>query len=317
MILNKNYLDYDAALLWVITTRCNLNCAYCVRNLRKKNLKARLFTLRKRIVKGCKMNISVMGRLFCYELIEKTKKIPKINTPALIKTLNETGKTFLINLTGGEPFLVPNIIEACAEITKKHYITFFTNLTNERVREFAEKINPERVGDITASLHIKELEKLNLVNKYINNFLLFKRKRFNISAKVVAYPPLLNEIKKYKKVFKENGVDMSFLPFLGYVKGERRPYLYTKEELEVFSLNREDIHLKRQQGELCNAGYNTGIVYPSGDIQRCYGLTENIGNIYKEIKFKNTLVRCPVRFCECPFNKLYSGLFSKAIGKFK
>ena len=122
---------YDVSLQWSVTNRCNLNCHYC------------------------------------FQFDSEAKRygeIYKIDIPAVIKTLNKTNKVFRIGFVGGEPFLVPNMVEACTEITKKHYIAFNTNLTSSNIKEFSEKIDPKRVIHIVASLHIKELEKHNLLN---------------------------------------------------------------------------------------------------------------------------------------------------------
>ena len=168
----KEYQNYDARLGWILTYNCNLNCSYCIQAILRN----------KDIISG---------------------KISKIDISTLQKTLSDTNKIFKIDFSGGEPFLVPNIIEACIELTKNHFVSIWTNLTSERVKEFIEKINPERVPLINASLHIKELEKHNLVDKFISNFHLFKKNGFNIRALEVADPHIINEAKKYKKFLKK------------------------------------------------------------------------------------------------------------------
>lgn len=157
-----------------------------------------------------------------------------------MNTLNQTNKIFRIGFTGGEPFLCSNIVDACVEITKKHYISF-TNLISKNIKGFFEKIDSERIIRIHASLHIKELERLNLLDRYIENFLLCKEKGFDILAQEVGYPPLLGEVEKYKKFFKEKGIELSFTPFYGEYNGNIYPGAYTKQELELFCLDMKDI----------------------------------------------------------------------------
>lgn len=279
--------DYDAWLQWSLTDRCNLACAYC-----------------------CTVGPD-----------KKTAELSQIDIQAFMATLEKTNKVFQITFVGGgEPFLVPNLIEACIVITKKHYVSFVTNLTNARIKEFAEKINPQRVVRIQASCHIKELEGRRLLNAYIQNFVLLKEKGFNIVAKVVAYPPLAEEVGQYREFFQKKGIVLKFMPFFGEYREEQYPFSYTDEELGIFSFGSGkgfDIGKHYQRRKICNAGYNVGIVRSNGDIHCCDLIKENIGNVYKTIAFKNSLVNCPLRFCMCPIKTLDSSLFQKAVKECK
>ncbi len=279
--------DYDAWLMWSLTDRCNLDCAYC-----------------------CTV---------CLD--KKTATLPKINISSLLTTLEKTNKIFQITFVGGgEPFLVPNLIEACTAITQKHYISFITNLTGARVKEFAGEINPQRVVRIQASLHIKELERHRLLDAYIQNFLLLKEKGYNIQAKAVAYPSLVQDVKQYREFFRKNGIELKFVPFFGEYRRGKYPFAYTDRELEIFHFgngNGLDMGKHHQYKKACNAGYNAGIVRPNGVIHRCDLIKEKIGNIYNNIAFKNNLVICPLKFCGCPIKTLDSSLFQKAVRECK
>jgi MoaA/NifB/PqqE/SkfB family radical SAM enzyme len=281
---NDKKLKYDAWLNWAVVSRCNLNCEYC---------------------------------FFHNNLSKKFGKTSKIDIPALIQTLDKTDKVFWINFTGGgEPFLTPNIVEACIEITKKHYISFNTNLTSTNIREFAEKINPKKVRYIFASLHIKELEKLGLMDRYVNNYLMCREKGFHIDAIEIAYPSMLNEVKKYKEFFKRKKIDIKFFPFIGEYKNKKYPESYTTEEIKMFGLEKSK-NIFNHRGEFCNAGYNAGTVLTNGDIIRCFSIPEKLGNVYKEIKFKEKLIRCPMEFCGCPMKSFDKSLFAKALKETK
>jgi len=274
---------YDAWLHLVISYQCNLECNYCI-----------------------------VEKVKSSEIYTKTYNI---NISALKNTLNDSNKIYRINFTGGEPFLAPNIVEAFIELTKKHFISFNTNLTSKKVKEFSEKINPERVLNILASCHIKELERMNLLSRYINNFLLCKNRGFNIAAAEVGYPPLLKEVDRYKKFFLEKGIDLTFCPYVGRFKGKFYPDSYSEKELKIFGLTEWDIDPFYQYGKLCNAGYNVGIVHPNGDIRYCFKINKSLGNIYEGIKFNDKLIRCPFKICECPVNIYDPYLFRKAISE--
>jgi len=224
-------IKYDAWLQWNVTTRCNMNCQYC------------------------------------FDFDKKSKKfgeILEINIPELIKTLNKTNKFFRINFIGGEPFLTPNIVEACIQLTKKHYVSFNTNLTSTKLKEFCENINPKKVSYILAALHIKELEKRNLLNRYIDNFLLCKQKGFNIIAIVVAHPSLINEVEKYTKFFKEKNIDIKFTAFIGKYNEKNYPDEYTTKERNIFKINKKDNKNSNQKKLMNISGIertNTGSLY--------------------------------------------------------
>ncbi|TFG23851.1 MAG: radical SAM protein [Promethearchaeota archaeon] len=283
--LPKENQNYDAGLVWILSYNCNLNCSYCFQD----------FLINKGLI---------------------SKKISKIDISALQKTLSETNKIFKIDLGGGEPFLIPNIIEACSELTKNHFVSIFTNLTSEKVKEFVEKINPERVSLINASLHIKELEKHKLLDKYISNFHKLKKNGFNIKAVEVADPHIINEVKKYKKFFKKKGISLEFMPFVGKYKGKIYPASYTEKELKVFGINKKQIAMYYQKGNFCHGGYDVVFADPKGDLFGCAYLKKKIGNVYEKIRFNDNISRCPFEFCPCGLDSdLY--LYKKAIRETK
>jgi len=270
---------YDYWLLWRVEDRCNLNCEYCFPNT-----------------------------------IKSSAEVSEINISDLTRTLNATNKTFLISFTGGgEPFLVPNIIEACREITKNHYISFNTNLTAERVEGFCEEIEPQQVLYIIAALHIEELEKRNLLEKYIRHFKVCQKKGFNIIANEVAYPPLLDKVQKYRDLLRVRGIHLTFSPFIGKYDGKVYPDSYVDEEYKTFGLDRSCVSWYRQKGKLCNAGYNVAVVNRTGEIRPCLNFQEILGSIYDSISFKKNILRCQFDSCESPLNVYEPDLYQNSL----
>jgi MoaA/NifB/PqqE/SkfB family radical SAM enzyme len=315
--------NYNAWLHWQVSQKCNLACEYCYLTIQKNRpmpLTKRITNKILRMLKNkryrdeIKMTISRLIGDMNSKLITEDR----INVRALIRTLDRTGKIFMIGFTGGEPFLVPNIIDACIELTKKHYILIDTNLTTDKVKLFADKINPRRVAFILASLHIKELEKHNLVDRYVDNFIFCKKKGFNISAVEVAYPPLLKDIEMYRNFFRKKNLDFYFRPFYGDYEGRVYPEAYSEEELRSFDMNKLGMEkFYHKQGEICNAGYNAAIISRTGNITPCSHITKSMGNIYKHINFKNKQTICPFARCSCPLNILDEYLFKKALDENK
>lgn len=69
---------------------------------------------------------------------------------------DDTGKTWLVHLTGGEPSHYPGFAELCALLAERHYLSLNSNLTGPSLTRFAELVDPARVSFINAGLHPAE-----------------------------------------------------------------------------------------------------------------------------------------------------------------
>jgi len=266
-LLRKQKCSFDVRLDWFVTMACNLRCDYC--------------TLEKNTVVD--------------------KKHFETMCSNLIRVIDKTNKIFKINITGGEPFIVPSIIDTLEEITKKHFISLNTNLSLDRIKEFAKRIDVNKVSFINASLHIKELEKRGLLNTYIENFCLLRDRCFNINFSVVSFPPLANEASHYLQFFNEKGIRINFVPFLGQYNGKEYPNAYTKQELERFKIQLPRLSYYFRKGKICNAGYNFAFCWEDGNITPClYKNMKKIGTVDTRIELRDDLMVCPYDMCGCP-----------------
>jgi MoaA/NifB/PqqE/SkfB family radical SAM enzyme len=239
--------------------------------------------------------------------------VTPIDIKRLLRVLDKNGKVFKIVFIGGEPFLVPNFLTACLEITKKHHIGVFSNMTSALIKDFAQTIDPSRVNLFIASLHATELKRLGLKQRYVDNFLLLKGAGFNVEAQMVGYPPLLCDYAQYNGEFSRYGINIVWKPFLGSYGGRPYPQSYTSEELKIFGLDNEGLRRRFfHQGEICNAGYNVASVISNGWVKSCFLMDGVIGNIYKKIAFRDKLARCPAIMCGCPFFDEDNYLFNRA-----
>ena len=281
-------IQYDAWLHWNVTYRCPLDCAYCFFH----------------------------GNRHHNESVENGKCSggDGIDIPSLIETLDTSKMTFTISFTGGEPFCVPNLTEACVKISEHHYISLVTNLITGNIKEFAEKLDPRRVADITASLHLGELERRHLLDSFIDNYVFLQAKKFSIVATQVAYPPLLPDLAKYRCYFEKCGLNVTFEPFTGSYQGKHYPEAYSPEELHSFRIDNSKLDTFKSKGLSCNAGYNVGVVSPTGSISPCFQIHERLGSLYGKIKFKDTLTTCHHDVCRCPLYAYDPYLFKKALG---
>lgn len=276
--IRSNNQHYNAWLHWDATKRCNLDCEYCFGKITDPNV-----------------------------------KVNSIDIEKLMNTLDKTGKIFRISFTGGEPTMIPNFIEAVKVITDKHFVSFNTNLIAKNLLGIIDNVDPKRILHIHASLHYDELIKKNLLDIYIYNLKLLQKNKFNIYAEVVAYPPSINRFSELESIMKEVELDFEYAPFYGKFEEEVYPESYTESELRLYNIPNEAINCYSQKGELCNAGYNAAVVFSNGNVYPCHQIKEKIGNIYKQINFSKSLVKCPSKRCGCPLNKYDEYLFEKSI----
>jgi len=262
-------IPYNAQLDMLISNTCNFACKYC-------------------------MSWSHLNK----------RKTESINIPKFLNVLEDTGKTFNINFCGyGDPFLIPNLVEACSALTKKHYVSVVTNMVSPKIKEFSEQINPQRVIKLTGSAHIKELERLNLTAKYFYNLSLLKNKGFSTASTVVAGPSLINEVKKYKINFASRGVHLEFNPYYGINDNKIYPDSYTRKErkiIDTLPVTNTQAKAYYTYKKPCDAGYSSASVFPNGDVKICGQVNEKIGNIYQKISFNSKLKICPCKKCPCP-----------------
>lgn len=199
---------FDAFFHWHVTYNCNMFCHYC--SLFPDN-KERDFE-------------------------EKKRPARPINISAMMNSLEATGKKFLISLTGGEPFLVPNMVEACAELTKKHFVCFNTNLTVLDMKLF-EIANIDHLGTLNISMQIRPMEKLNLTDKFIEKIQAMQNVGFSrYQITVVAEPALFPKIAYYRDKFGKYGIKFKLIPMIDggdVFQGKSYPKSYTSQELQI------------------------------------------------------------------------------------
>lgn len=146
MIAQNQGPSYDAQLYWEIlpTRLCHFDCTYCFKNPAGQRLDPSAQSpskdsgfqrpnLLNKMLRASQMEFPAL--LHRLKLTLRKNKINKIDIPAFVKMLDRTRKIFKITSTGGEPFLVPNLVEACEKITQRHYISFNTNLVTGEIRK--------------------------------------------------------------------------------------------------------------------------------------------------------------------------------------
>ena len=285
----KGSSPYDAIIEWKINEACNFKCVYCGSSSQSGNAYNRY-------------------------------------SDRIAHFFENTDKTFLVCMWGGETFLYPRFVEFCESITKKHYIKIYTNLTSSRINDFAERISPERVGFIDCSLHIDERERCGRVEDFINKFLLLQKKGFNVAATQVAYPPVLARFDELYRFFGSHGITLFPKIFVGWHQGHY-PQEYTRGErdkidfysrLSKSELQRvttyygpHDLCVPLTQGSYswrglpCRAGKEVIFLDCDGTFTRCITDHENLGSVTTgELKVHTEPQICNADICQCPSHGL-------------
>jgi len=265
---------------WQMTYNCNFNCEYC----------------------------------FGHKIGPIKEGLPLLK---IIKTLNAVGVKWRIDMTGGEPFLFPNFIEICEVLNKNGIkIAVDTNLSNNlKVREFAERIEPNNVEFLHISVHIKEREKRNGIGDFIQNLLLLKRKGFVSIVDYVLYPTLMDRFENDFRYFLSYGIYLKPKPFRGRYNGKSYPDSYSEEDKKmILEINPDSIYSFpfHSRGVICGAGRIMIRIKTDGVVTRCVADQSVLGDIFSGIKLYEEFKPCEIDICPC-----WGGRLTKIIKKEK
>ena len=245
--------QYSYRINWEITQQCNFSCAYCSN----------------------------------YVTVNKVTP-PKVYTPAEIASFFEqTGKQWLILITGGEPFLYPDFVDVCKELSTHHFLQITTNLSSSELYRFGDSIPPDKVFNISASYHHyyrnDEHEKKEFIRKC--HYLL--ERNFKLIANLVAYPPLLDTIENDIALLGSEGIDTMVFGYRGIYNNKQYPYAYQENELALikkYAIDETELKIATNElnfyGHYCEAGSRYFSLDQDGDIGRCFTLPKKIGDFF-------------------------------------
>jgi MoaA/NifB/PqqE/SkfB family radical SAM enzyme len=258
-------------MLWHINEYCNYGCSYC----------------------------------FFPKFEKENSAVGKYTPEQIYEAFEKTGRIWHLFISGGEPLLYPNFIELINLLKQKHWIQISTNLYNKKVAEFCERVSPENIIVINASLHLPHHNEKSL-KKFIQNYHDFKKKGFPILVSYVSYPPLFSRIKDDFKYLQDQGVDY-IIPctYNGIYEGKRYPGSYTLEQARIIKeIYQEPLELRvvldmmHYEGQLCKAGMSYFHMDLYGEVTRCCTIKKSYGNLYKGTFVPDTELRpCTSPIC--------------------
>ncbi len=266
--------------LWHFNTACNFDCEYCFGHTKKEH--------------------PAVGRY---------------SSDEIARSFDDTGFTWWIGISGGEPFLYPRQVEIVEKLTRNHFVHIDTNLSCG-MEKFPDRIDPDRIVYLHCDFLAAEVVKRGKVGKFMEKVLLLRDAGFSTILSLVTYPPILKRLEEYVALFKSYGLTLQPKIFRGpyderkfWLRKKRYPESYTEEERSLIKKYSVDpiaakliLGLPSYTGRLCGAGKNFIRVHPDGKVSRCPGDSTNLRNIFKgDLKLFDETRVCKAKSCRCPF----------------
>lgn len=254
---------YDVEADWILMSTCNFRCTYCY------------------------WSPEDLGR-----------KIHPIADPQTLNSFfDQTNLTWLLHLTGGEPFHYPKFIELSTLLTGRHFISINTNADSRRIPSFVDVVDPTRVDFINCGAHVEQRTDSSQVERFIGNYRTFIDAGFDAFASCVMYPPIFPQFAKTWGDYAREGVALIPKALQGIHFGRLFPESYTPTERSLFieyseraqELYRGQIVQRRvrptidpfldrelfldgladHRGSMCFAGRHFVRIREDGEIRRC------------------------------------------------
>ncbi|MBI9080318.1 MAG: radical SAM protein [Pseudodesulfovibrio sp.] len=239
---------------------------------------------------------------YCYFPHDNSPVTETLSVEKITDFLNGTGHTWNVGMTGGEPFIYPGFVDICETLTKNHIIGVDTNLSMpSKVREFADRIDPDRVNDMYVALHIQERERIKGVPAFIESARLLIDKGFNVIVNYVVHPDLEDRFKKDCEFFASQGIPITPRPFKGEFNGRRYPEAYGDRARTIFGKHPEQGKKVAFNffGIPCSAGMTLLRMEPDGTIFRCPGDKTVLGNVLDTVNTYAEPRPCTKKRCPC------------------
>lgn len=264
-------MQYDVEGAWQLLRTCNYRCDYCF------------------------LTDAALG-----------EKVRVHATPAQWRSaFDDTGKIWLVHLTGGEPTHYPGFADLCALLAERHYLSLNSNLTGPSIAGFAERVDPSRVSFINAGLHPAERARKQGHAIFLRHVELLAKRGFPVMVTVVATPEVLADFEQIVESLRPTGL-VPFPKLLQIKRGPRRyPRDYTARERHLFrhysrlaerthpalfddaaarpsidpTIGRDFLRSTPDyRGRLCSAGLEYVKIEPDGRVERC-GNGTPLGNL--------------------------------------
>ncbi|MDI4664620.1 radical SAM protein [Xanthobacter autotrophicus] len=265
-------MRYDIEADWQLLNTCNYRCDYC----------------------------------FFPDQVLGEKTVRHASPDEWAGAFSGTGRTWLLHLTGGEPSAYPDFVDLCAALTRHHFISLNSNLTQKSLADFVRRIDPARVSFINAGLHPDERTRRRGLDVFNRNLALLHHAGFPVFVSVVATPEVLAAAGEIAGLVAVPGLVPVPKVLRGSYRGGHYPQAYDAAERAAFAMMsrlaraayggwraarpepptidpfEDDAFLTDTldfRGRTCAAGSRFVRIEPQGDVFRCGSDTAMQGNI--------------------------------------
>jgi len=189
-------MNYEMEADWIVNMLCNYNCIYC----------------------------------FSRSDVE-SRGVLELPPQQYADFFTKTGKTWMLHMSGGEPFVHNRAIDVMVALSKDHFLSFNTNGTQtERLKRFADLVTPDRVQYFHIGTHLLERERHHGWDVLFANMRMLREAGFMVFGSLVMEKSVILQFESLAKLmWEETGCVL--IP-----KSERSltdANLYTHEEKEL------------------------------------------------------------------------------------
>jgi MoaA/NifB/PqqE/SkfB family radical SAM enzyme len=192
-------MTFDIEADWTLNLLCNYDCDYCFSRASTEH--------------------PLVGRMSPEQYLD---------------FFNSTRKTWLLHLTGGEPFFHPDFVRLCRTLTSRHYISVNSNLSSPRVHGFAADIDPSRVQYVHCGVHVEERDRRKGWRNLLTNVTCLLERGFPVFASLVMTPSAFADFPRVAHPFTALGVPLIPKAIRGSYDGRWYPQAYTEAERSQF-----------------------------------------------------------------------------------
>lgn len=271
----------ETQCLWRINQRCNFRCSYCFRT---------------------GIDDPRLG----------ASRLP--SAEQIAGAFTATGRRWRIHLTGGEPFLHPDIVQISTALTREHRLSVNTNLIPAAVRRFGDAVDPSRIHSLNATWHADEIAARGLEIRWLDTFLRLQSRGINIRLMCLAHPLWLRNLPGWVARWRDAGVAQVYIKiFRGMWNGRPYPECFSPDDVRLILLMGLTPHEQNIlegvcsfRGRPCRAGVSAFNLDESGNITRCSGVSDGYGNLFDGTFSPDSSPRpCQAKGCACPYQGLH------------
>lgn len=227
---------------------------------------------------------------------------------------------FTVLLTGGEPLLTPGLFDFLDRLQSfGHDIAMQSNLkSNKLVRQFAERVSPERCRYVMTTFHSVELKRWP---QYLRNVVTLREAGHGVVVKLVLDRAMLSHFDALFDQLVDLNIGCLLSPLVEFSDGDAVAIDYTPEQWHRLAPRMTTLSTwlyfasgLKSRGVQCRAG--EAALFPhvqdEGTVTGCaHSFPRNLGNLYdNELTKLSEPTACGLDRCICDYHT-YSGLIPR------